>query len=302
MNILSQFDYINDISSNIIYCSLDTKEGADCFGHWIYECAVFIPSICKLKELYPTLKILLYCPRKFKINTLKDFGLLESDIEYSTNMSDRSLCRCNEWYKEELCNHDHTNHGWVLPATKDRLYIPHFFYSNRNSVNNINFFKCVKEFQEHYNIYNYNVQKSIPFLYLIRSRKENYSLSTRIFENLDDMLSLSKKHDIKIIDIDTLSSIREQVNIVLQANVIIHEDGSSLVNSTFFSKNSHAVILGRIGQGANMLEIYDKLLNISNTTICYFENLNTYRSIRIDMEKLEEHIIYLKDLISKGII
>lgn len=61
MPIIRSIKDLNDISNTtILYISLDTYEGALCVGHWIWECALFLPHIKEIqKEMPNQIKILL---------------------------------------------------------------------------------------------------------------------------------------------------------------------------------------------------------------------------------------------------
>ena len=296
--LLLSFDMIGpvDISGLPVFCSLDTREGSDCFGHWIHECATFLPKILKLKTYYPDIKILLHTKRRFKLNTLIDFGFQETDIVYSNTMVPASACKCYIWHGDMCLDRTHNYHGWVMPEIQSLTFIPHYTFSTATGVSNTLFLENVKEFQSEYGVTQYTGPKTIPILYLIRSRKENYSMNAREFANLDGFVDMIKRHNVYILDIDTLSSLKEQAAIVMRAKIIIHEYGSATVNSTFFSKNAHTLLLNTFGQGECLVKLFDHLIKENGTIWESFKSKYAWDNIVIDLQAFEARLIELKAL------
>ena len=86
MEVLNTFNNKKEVS--FAYVSLDTEEGSSCVGHWIWECALFLPDIKDLQKTLPyKLKILLREPKQYKINILSDFDFHDDDIIYNNKMS-----------------------------------------------------------------------------------------------------------------------------------------------------------------------------------------------------------------------
>lgn len=287
------FERINDIpnpdENTSYYCILDTSEGSDCFGHWIHECALFLPFVKELRAEYPTMKILLHCKRRYKLNTLIDFGFTENDIEYSSFMLESTKCHCDSWNSEN----DHLLHGWVLPVKKNYVaFLPKFPFVNVTVKENKILQTVAHAFKEFYDIYS-EKEKTIPILYLIRSRKENYeSPNKRQLVNLDEMLEMLKKHNVEILDVDTLSSLRDQIEIVQKAKVILNEFGSVTVNNCFFSSFSHCIILNRIPVGQNLIDVIEHFIEDSHSTWEYLDSLFPgYHEIKVDLPLLEKKIV-----------
>ena len=69
---MAYFTLINtaiNLEPLFIYVSLDSLEGANCAGHWIWECSVLLPHIKELKNhINKPLKILLNGQKKYKTN------------------------------------------------------------------------------------------------------------------------------------------------------------------------------------------------------------------------------------------
>ena len=266
-------------NSDPIYFLLDTTEGSDCFGHWITECAVFIPTIVSLRVKYLSLKIILYCPRRYKLHTLIDFGFNESDIIYNPHLFD-----LNQY------------HSYVLPPSERALvFKPHFFYMSQTGIITPNYLHCVKQFQEYYRKVIGPVEKTIPILYLIRSRKENYNgPNARNFINIDDIVELCGKYSIQILNVDMCTSIREQVEAVMKAKIIIHEYGSAMINSTFYSKDSHTIILNHFFLEETHVSLMNHMMRLNGVTWDIFTAHNgTWKNFTIDISAVEQRLLEL---------
>lgn len=278
------------------YCILDTMEGSDCFGHWIHECALFLPYVQVLRNSYPKLKILLHCRKRFKLNTLIDFGFNESDIDYSSRMTTSESCKCHIWYDHSK---GHTYHAWVIPEKDNYIaFLPKIPFVNIVEKDTPILQKLGKAFKNFYGVYSCSKEKTIPILYLIRSRKENYdSPNKRNFVNLNEMLDILKKYNVEILDIDTLSTIKEQVDKVQKAKILIHEFSAANVNSLFFSKNSHSLVLNKQPVGQNLLDISDYFLEDSGSVWEFFLTItDDWHNFAINLEQFETR---LKELIQK---
>jgi hypothetical protein len=266
-----------------VYCILDTTEGSSCFGHWMWECAIFVPYIKSLQaECTKKIKILLNGYKRYKLNVLTDFGIDESDIVYSTNMSNQGA-----WQEH-----------YVIPMEKEYIaYLPRFMYLWPVTIHTDAFFKHVDNFRDFY--ISKSIDKTIPVLYLRRSRTENYNLHTRKFINIDSMIDMLNKNYVTILDVDTLTSIRPQIDAVLRSKVIILEMGSAYtVNAGWFAANSHIIILNDFFNAAIASEPYmqvirKQLKDRNNTHESLSLSNSFHASFNVDVDKLEK-LIQLK--------
>lgn len=213
-----------------IYVSMDTAEGG-CFGHWMWEVAIFLPHIRDLrkKEARP-LKILLNEKRAYKTNVLSDFGFYEADIVYSTKMVKDG----NTWQEK-----------YVAPTEASyMMYVPKFFYVWNTTPTTYPFFEALHQFREFYISSIPLTTKTTPILYVARSRKENYAQNARTFVNMEDFRSMLHKNGVKIMEVDTLTSLTPQFQEILSASVIIAEMGSAFtINGCFIASNSRIVVI-----------------------------------------------------------
>jgi D-arabinose 5-phosphate isomerase GutQ len=201
-----------------VYCTLDTLEGSDCFGHWTVECAPFLPMIVSLKSQYPSLKILLRCVRQYKLNYLRDFGFEESDLVFGTTFSTGT-----EPFQ------------YVLPEvnTCATLLIPPFVSLRQPYPQS--YLETLDQFRETF--------AAGDMIYMTRSEKENYKSNARVFLNHAAVLETCRANGVRIVQIDTLRSMRDQARIVQGAKVLIVEQGSAVVNARLFAADCHVIIL-----------------------------------------------------------
>lgn len=225
---MEHFD-IDHKDSEYAYVCLDTVEGSECFGHWMYECALFLPYIDIIsKELGKPLKIVLHKERRYKKVVLRDFGFTEENIIYS----DRMTTHGHSWQM---------NH--VLPNEDSCMaIIPKFLYTWPVYPETSIFFEHVSRLVNSYNIT--NVEKTIPYLFLKRSQKENYAHNSRTFINIEEVSDMLSDIGVQTLQVDNLDSLGPQIHIVRSAKTIIVEMGSAFtINAGWFAKDSHIIIL-----------------------------------------------------------
>jgi hypothetical protein len=215
--------------SEFAHVCLDTAEGSDCFGHWMYECALFLPYLVNVsKEIGKPLKIVLNSERRYKKVVLHDFGFSEENIIYSERMTTHG----HYWQMNHVLPNDDTS----------MCIIPKFLYTWPVTPETDVFFEHVSKFVNSYNIS--NVEKNIPYLFLKRSQKENYARNSRAFLNIEEVSSMLSECGVKTLQVDNLDSLGPQIQTVRSAKVIILEMGSAFtINAGWFAKDSHVIIL-----------------------------------------------------------
>ena len=264
-DIITDIDVPNDLTSYLV--CLDTAEGYDCVGHWMFECATYLPNILKLKNTYPSLKILLKSLKLYKLNTLIDFGFTSEDIILGDKSIGANECKCHIWHSIES---NHLCHGWVTHELRNHLtFIPHFCFANATHPNNKLNMENLYAFKSYYGVYNPPI-KTIDLLYICKSKIENYIVNRRTIINRDEIQDILKKHGAIFLETDNLKSIKEQIDIVLKAKIIVYEFGSALINSSLFANSSHSLVLNKIRLGQGHLDILRKLRDITK------EEMNTF--------------------------
>jgi hypothetical protein len=270
-------------NANVIYVSLDTTEGKGCVGHWIWECALFLPYIKDIQNKTSTpLKILLNGKKRYKTNMLSDFGFCEDDIVYSTKMA-KDGNTMQEYY--------------VIPEEDEyMLYTPKFFYLWTVFVHTTDFFEAFERFRNFYLSKLEPITKTTPIVYLSRSRLENYIPGgIHPFVNFNDFYNMIEKRGIDILNIDTLSSFVPQFQKVLDSKTIIVEMGSAFtINAAFIASNSHIIVINDT-YGYNtckysFFHVLRKLVSLRNNTIEIFSTSPGGGPFNIDIPKFEKFI------------
>ena len=282
---------VTDVS--FVYVSLDTIEGSDCVGHWIWECSLFLPYIKELqRELSVPIKILLKNEKRYKRIILSDFGFQESDIVYSTKLvQDNS----NKWQNK-----------YVSPIESEYIcYVPKFFYLWDVDVNTIPFFEALTKFRDHFMKTIQPVEKTIPLLYIGRSRKENYNPRRRIFTNFDTFWNMLEHNNVTILNVDELQSFQTQFTMVMRSKVIIVEMGSAFtINAGFLATDSHIIIINDYWNyhesSTPFFQIFRRLQTERNNTIeIFLSNIRNFDgSFVVDiphMKKRVQDILFKRD-------
>ena len=280
---LRKIDTLKTISDvPYIYISMDTKEGADCAGHWIYECAFFLPYIKDIqKELIKPVKILLCNKKQYKTNILHDFGFEETDIEYSTQM----LSDGDSWQQQ-----------YVSPTDPEHImYVPTFFYVWNTTIHTTPFFNALHRFRDHYIVPLGSIRKTIPILYLQRSKKENYKNNFRSFVNMEAFCNMMHKTGVVVLDVDACTSFQQQFDIVSKSRVLFLEMGSVFsINAAFIASNSHIVIIndlwGYYTSETPFFHIFRKLMKERNNTVEIFSQGAGNTAFNVDVHMCESLI------------
>jgi hypothetical protein len=276
---MDQFYIIDNCPTNkqsFIYISLDTAEG-DCVGHWIWECALFLPY---LKQIQIPFKILLRTQKSFKTNILADFGY--NDIIYSPNMV-QDPHGSGTWQEH-----------YVVPQESEYImYVPKFFYLWNTSMSSTLFFESLTLFRNHYLEKIPNHTKSIPLSYVQRSRDENYTTNFRTFMNQDDFEAFLHQHHTHMINTDQLTSLTPQFQDIIQSNTIIVEMGSAFtINAAFFASNSHIIVINDIFNYHECIypffNIFRKLMEERKNTIEIFSYGSNKKAFHVDIPEFKD--------------
>ena len=271
---MEHFYVINNYTHSVpsfVYISLDTAEG-ECVGHWMWECALFLPYIKNIKIPF---KILLHTQKEFKTNILTDFGI--HDVIYSTNMNKDP--RGGQTWQEQ----------YVLPQDSEYiLYVPTFFYLWNTTVSTTLFFESLTLFRNHYLDIIPDHTKNISVSYVKRSKRENYTINMREFVNQDEFETTLQYHDVHMIDIDHMTSLTPQFQDIIKSNTIIVEMGSAFtINAAFLASNSHIVIINDTFNyntcDCPFFHIFRKLMKERNNSVEIFSYGSHRESFHIDI-------------------
>lgn len=225
-----------DISSVPIYFILDSaNQGA--FSHWVYENSTWLPRYLKVREEFPSCKLVLEEWKDFKKLYLNFYGISLSDV-------------C---LHSEICSPNYCIFHTYTSLNDEK--IPDIYYRNLES------YKEKLDF--------YVVQKDISILYLPRGRKENLQgPNNRQYNIQDDLKQYVSELGGLVYETDTTTSLETQILLVKRAHLVILDYGSNLWVNGLFAKNSHIVCLN-IGwnqhpQFPSLGVLWNKISNVNS--------------------------------------
>jgi len=288
INLVNNFK--SDTPPPFSYVSLDTTEGSDCVGHWLWECAIFLPYIKDIsKNTTTSLKILFRNRKEYKVKILADFGFYESDIAYSPIMvpfGDGGQFQTRVHPSEEEYS----------------VYVPQFSHIVNQLDNNNLFSTRINRFRKYYIDSLPNISKTIPISYMARSNKENYHLNPRRFENMDAFCNLLNKYNVNIISVDNLDSFKAQFEIILRTKVLIVEMGSAFaINAGIIAADSHIITFNDFFADNNHSHfiLQRRLIKERNNTVDIFSkgSGHMHNPFSVNLEEFEQRLI---DISSKN--
>ena len=272
-----------------IYLVLDTHEGKNCVGHWLWECVVYTTFFNKLKSIYPNLKILCSGYKRYKEQFCNSAGISSENICYNSIITTYHPNFHNSQFINEIYTPIEKEYTLIVPEYKYLGFLSSYGKYYPNSKFNLEFRNLFKLYKDTLPL-TPNIQKDINCIYMIRSSDtaENYSRNRRNFINMDAITDLIKKKNIPIYDVKNFNSLEEQIKVVERAKIIIVEHGSGwFINGILIPKNVHIIILQKIPIGCIQLE--EELCKENNNTYEYIENtLKDWTEFNIPLNKLEE--------------
>jgi len=266
------------------YLVLDSFEGKDCIGHWIWECGLYVQFFKELQTIYPSLKILMNGYKRYKEQFCELLGVDKKYLEYeSTNIGYSPFFK-NTVLEAELYYPKNADFTVIVPRYTYLIFLSvwidnemHKLFTHMNSI-----FPFTP-----------NVEKSVPFIYMRRSTDttENYKngINRRPFSNLDVVLLHMEAREIPVYDVKDFSNLKEQIEVVEKAKVIIVEHGSAfLMNGILFARNSHIIILNKLSIGCMDLE--DRVCKENGNTYEFIESMDGPENIIINIQELSNAI------------
>ena len=185
------------------------QDNSTAFGHWVYECCVYVPYYLELKKKIPSLKLYITIKRKFKDIFLEYLGVDVKDIVYSLELP--NTCIFHE----------------IISLADNQL-------SDEYKIVFDNFLNC---FPKKYD-------KTTKMLIMPRQVKENYIGNNRVYntsQHEELILHLDKSN--KILHTDTINELEEQIKIIQNSEIVIITDGSPILVNILFSIDSKVIVL-----------------------------------------------------------
>jgi len=216
----------------------------DAFAHWVYESAIYLPIFTKLKEIYPTIKIVLKEKKQFKSLFLKFFNIMETDIVYDM----------------------HSNNVCLFPSPISALNDNH----NLTDV----YKQIIVQF-----ITNFSQSRIEPCLYdyiiLPRQTKENYKNNDRTYDMnvlYDAVTSITTKYN--SLHTDTIIDLKDQIAAIQSASCVILTDGSPFLVNNMFCNHQKLIVLDTVTvyQSSFLFKqqyIIETISKINNNTYTY---------------------------------
>lgn len=220
----------------------------DAFAHWVYESAIYLPIFTKLKEIYPTLKILLKEKKTYKLLFLIFFNITEEDVIYDANMHPNNIC--------------------LFPSPISSL--------NHNPTCTYIYKQIIIQFIMIFSKWNAS-RKSVIYDYIIlpRQKKENYTGNDRIYdmEVIYDAIK-SITHNYSILHTDTIMDLTNQITDIRAASNVIITDGSPFLVNSMFCNNQKIYVFDTIT--IHQAQQYDKIKFIIEEICKLNSNIYTY--------------------------
>ena len=274
----------NDID---IYLVLDSLEGKECVGHWLWECSIYVQFFKELQTIYPSIKILMNGYKRYKEQFCELLGVDKKYLEYTSIIDGYLPTYQGITSYQELYYPCKDNYTIIVPEYTYLLYL-HL----KNTVLHNSYRKLFTEMNSMFP-FTPNIEKTVPIIYMRRSldTSENYKNGTnrRKFNNLDTVIKFIQNKEIPIYDVKDFSNLKEQIEVVEKAKVIIVEHGSAwYINGILFSRGTHIIILNKLGIGCMDLE--DELCKENGNTYEFIESSSGPENIIINIQELNNAI------------
>ena len=210
-----EYTDIDDSEVEVYYYYIDGIYD-EAFSHWTHESGIYLQIFNKLRERYPTIKLLSFRNKGFKTIQYEAYGI--SPVTTIESIKNKII------FIKNCSQADHT---------ECELYLTHVrrWYSYLKSLRP-------------------TLEKDIDILYLPRSTTENYREISEI-KNIQYNL-INTFNDYKgatIYYTDKTYNMADQVALIGRAKILVVNEGGNVLVNGYFAKNSHIIVLG--GHGPN---------------------------------------------------
>jgi hypothetical protein len=203
-----------DISADTkkqIYCVLDSEASTQ-FGHFTYECLVFLKQLRRLQNKFPNIIFLINNNRRFKSKMLNHYGFK---------------------FAEAITDTD--NYVAFLPPIT----------AMKNNKYSISYQDLLNDF--HHEVHRDNLSffdKDIKAVYFPRHKQvDNQSDGKRPFNTEELQSFLSRRDDCLVFDSENSNSWTNEIDIIKRSRFVICHDGSSSSVLGFYAFNSVIITL-----------------------------------------------------------
>jgi hypothetical protein len=229
------------------------------FGHWFYECAIFLPYFCIIKKKYKNIKLLVnkYPIRNYKKLLFDLFDINDNDIYY---LEDNNY----DYHNNTYYNNIPLNNICIISNNNTLNTKIHLI--NNNFVDILNYF--YNEINNKIELNNISYKKTIKNLYLPKNKVQNYEPNQYAFD-YNRIYNVLK--DIEYTEYDTINTINfiDQIKLLATSENIYLQYGSSLIVNGLFCKNStiYINVLQDINNNMMYSIIHNNYILINNKII-----------------------------------
>jgi hypothetical protein len=254
------------------------------FAHWVFENFVYLPLYLKLKEKWPSCKILLYERKDYKYLFLLGSGVKEEDIVEAKDID----------FQYQTLNKEPIEERDIQP---NLVFFHPYTSFNGQSVQDYHLPYMVQYAEK---IQEIPCEKTIPILYLPRGEKENFWGLDRRYVIQNQCKELVKSLGGTIFETDVNTDYKKQIELVRSARIILCDYGSNLWVNGFFSEGAHLIFLNIGWRQEYNLPYYGLLYSIIQRQN---KSMNNLLSLSVD-STVNPNLVYhsfeqVKDLIER---
>lgn len=200
------------------------------FGHWFYECAIFLPFFCIIKKQYKNIKLLVNKNpiRNYKKLLFDLFDINDDDIHY---LEDNNYDYYNNTYYNDIPSNN------ICIISNNITINTNINIVNNNFMDVFNYF--YKEINNKIEFNNINYEKTIKNLYLPKNKIQSY-MPNYIYDYDSIYNVLNNIEYVEYVEYDTINTINfmDQIKILSKAENIYLQYGSPFIVNGLFCKNS----------------------------------------------------------------
>jgi len=245
-------------SNGLITMHIEFNHG-DFFGHWVFESAPYLSEFRRLKNIYPELKLHLPNMKMYKRLFLDYFGIPITDI--ISRLPPRGVI--------------------IVPQYSTSLVLPNELEYFKNILNRFGL-----SFPQQYQVPGYG------FLILPRQSAES-RVKTITGEDLssllDDVIAWFASSYIahRVLHTDTITRLRDQIELIQSYNNLILLDGSALLVNGLFVINTTIHVVGNLCteiQGTMFPKIQfniDDIMSRGNSIVYYYDSADFIKRIEL---------------------
>jgi len=230
----------NSDTHKVCYLYIDCEQ-ADAFAHWVFESAYFLPLFKELQKEYPLIKILSYKDKNYMNCIYRGCEIKESEITHHIEDTSNII-----FFPEASSLAVHSNRTMFM----DHI---HSFYS--------------------FLTYTISpVKKSLPILYLPRGTRENFKANDRTIPCQEGLVEFLPKAfpGSEVFFTDKVTNIKDQIEKVRSAELLILDYGSNLMFNGFFGETCTVLVIGNVHRHLENPRPYDLLKDSERRGVRYY--------------------------------